>query len=330
MTKDKKLEFGPVAFNAEEMFTSVFHTLETSKPFKAYYLTGSGEPQLNDSGKFGYLQFGTVLAQNFIAPIPIELSSGTDLPSDCDSLVIAAPTVPLNDVVLQKVDQYLAQGGRALILLDYHSVSQPTGLEPILRKWGVGIGPDTVRDPNHTIDGQDVVLTQFAHHPVMDPLAGNDLSLQMIWPRPVIAMPGNSTVDAPDVTELAFSSADSVLEKNSSLAPRSYPLIAAVEQKNIAGVPNSHEPTRIIIAGDSVFLNNYYIRSGGNRDFLGCAVSWLLDHPALLEGIGPRPVTEFRLTLTKIQQREIRWLLLGALPGAILLFGGLVWFVRRK
>jgi hypothetical protein len=50
----------------------------------------------------------------------------------------------------------------------------------------------------------------------------------------------------------------------------------------------------------------------------------------LLEGIGPRPVTEFRLMMTRVQQRNARWLLLGALPGAVLVLGGLVWLRRRK
>ena len=70
--------------------------------------------------------------------------------------------------------------------------------------------------------------------------------------------------------------------------------------------------------------------SGANRDFLGYAVNWLLDRPALLQGIGPRPVAEFRLQMTPAQRRDVRWLLLGALPGVVLLFGGLVWLVRRK
>jgi hypothetical protein len=49
-----------------------------------------------------------------------------------------------------------------------------------------------------------------------------------------------------------------------------------------------------------------------------------------LEGIGPRPVTEFRLTMTQSQQKTVRWLLLGALPGGVLVFGWLVWLARRK
>jgi hypothetical protein len=34
--------------------------------------------------------------------------------------------------------------------------------------------------------------------------------------------------------------------------------------------------------------------------------------------------------ITQTQQQQLRWILLGALPGAILMLGGLVWLVRRK
>ena len=88
--------------------------------------------------------------------------------------------------------------------------------------------------------------------------------------------------------------------------------------------------TRIIAIGDSIFLGNYYIDAGGNRDFLNAALNWLVDRPQLVAGIGPRPVTEFRLTLTQKQQQQLRWLLLGALPGGVLVLGWLVWLVRRK
>jgi len=90
---------------------------------------------------------------------------------------------------------------------------------------------------------------------------------------------------------------------------------------------------RIIVAGDSLFLGNHYIQggsSGANRDFLNSALNWLVDRPQLVDGIGPRPVTEFRLMLTQKQQQQLRWLLLGALPGGVLVLGWLVWLVRRK
>lgn len=87
---------------------------------------------------------------------------------------------------------------------------------------------------------------------------------------------------------------------------------------------------RMIVVGDTMFLDNQVIEAAGNRDFLGYAVNWLLDRPMLLNGIGPRPVVEFRLLMTQSQLRNVRWLLIAALPGAILAFGGLVWLRRRK
>ncbi len=72
------------------------------------------------------------------------------------------------------------------------------------------------------------------------------------------------------------------------------------------------------------------ISAAANRDFLTYAINWLCDREQLLTGIGPRPVTEFRLLLTQKQQRELNWLLLAALPGAVLAFGWLVWLVRRR
>jgi hypothetical protein len=144
------------------------------------------------------------------------------------------------------------------------------------------------------------------------------------WPNP----PAN----APQVEELAFSGEKSTLAVDSAEPPRSYPLIVAVEQKPVAGVANANTRgnARLLVVGDSKFLGNYYIEGGANRDFVGYAVNWLLDRNTLLNGIGPRPVTEYRLWMTTTQQRNVRWLLLGALPGAVLLFGCLVWLARRK
>jgi len=36
------------------------------------------------------------------------------------------------------------------------------------------------------------------------------------------------------------------------------------------------------------------------------------------------------LQITQREQRQLGWLLLGALPGAVLFFGWIVWFVRRR
>lgn len=319
----------PVAFNGEMMFTTMLLAVVNPRPLKAYFLQGHGEPSLTDTGEMDYQKFSAVLAESYIATEPLKLAGDASVPEDCNLLIIAGPQTAFAPAELQKIDQYLASGGRLFLLFNFRSIEHPTGLEPILQKWGVNVLPDEVVEPNNTTSGQDVITYDFSSHPVMNPLV--QLALQLILPRPVSKIDWkNPPANAPKVDELAFSSPQSRLVRDSAAAPRSYPLMVAVEQKSAPGVANTRGITRMIVTGDSFFLGNRQIESAANRDFAGYAANWLLDRTVLLEGIGPRPVTEFRLVMTQAQQKNVRWLLLGALPGGVLLLGGLVWLVRRK
>ena len=283
ITDDKKLDIGPVAFRGEMMFTSMLLALQKSSPFKADFLQGHYEPVLSDSGPAGYLKFYSILRENYIDVQPLELLGDNPVPADCDLLIIAGPIQALSPLELQKIDKYLTQGGRLFVLLNYASNEQPTGLEPILQRWGVNVVADTVRDMDNTTttSGMDVAVRRFSQHPVVNPLTQS--ALQMIEPRPVMKVDWkNPPSDAPQVDELAFSGDRSTLVHDPAAPPRSYPLMAAIEQKNSAGVANPHGNTRIVVVGDSLFLQNTVIEggiSGANRDFLGNAVNWLLYRP---------------------------------------------------
>jgi hypothetical protein len=319
----------PIAFNGEMMFTAMLLAVETPKPLKAYFLQGHGEPSLSESGDTDYQKFGEVLAESYIATDSLQLLGDSAVPDDCNLLIIAGPRTAFSETELRKIDQYLAQGGRLFMLFNYFSVKHPTGLEPILQQWGVNIIADVVQEPKNTTSHQDVITYNFSQHPAVNPLT--QLALQLILPRPISKVDQkNPPLDASKVDELAFSSPQSTLMGDPTAQPRSYPLMAAVEQKPVPGVANTRGTTRMLVVGDSFFLGNRQIESAANRDFAGYAANWLLDRTVLLEGIGPRPVKEYRLTITRAQQKQIRWLMLGALPGSVLMFGWLVWLVRRK
>jgi hypothetical protein len=82
--------------------------------------------------------------------------------------------------------------------------------------------------------------------------------------------------------------------------------------------------------GDSLCFVNHQIESGANSDFLGYAVNWLLERTQLLEGPGPRPMTEYRFLITSRQLSLVRWILLVIIPGGVLLLGFGVWLRRRR
>ena len=127
------------------MFTSMLLAVTNPKPLKAYFLQGDGEPSLSDSSETGYLKFAAILGENYIATVPLQLSGDNAVPDDCNLLIIAGPTTALSEPELQKIDQYLAQGGRLFVLFNYFSIKRPTGLEPILAHWGVNVGDDVVQ-----------------------------------------------------------------------------------------------------------------------------------------------------------------------------------------
>jgi hypothetical protein len=319
----------PLEFNGEMMFTTMLLAVVNPKPLKAYFLQGHGEPSLTENGETDYRKFNSVLAESYIATEPLQLAGDATVPDDCNLLIIAGPQTAFTETEIQKIDQYLTQGGRLFMLFNYFSLKHPCGLEPILARWGVNVIPDVVVEPKNTTSGQDVIVYDFDSHTFVNPLV--QLALQLVLPRPISKIDWkNPPANAPKVDELVFSSPQSKLTGDATAAPRSYPLMVAVEQKTAPGVANPRGATRMVVAGDSFFLGNRQIESGANRDFAGYAANWLLDRTVLLEGIGQRPVKEFRLTMSRAQQKNVRWLLLGALPGAVLLFGGLVWLVRRK
>ena len=103
----------------------------------------------------------------------------------------------------------------------------------------------------------------------------------------------------------------------------------AAEQGMVKGVVTDNGPTRLIVVGDSLFLVNEMIDSAGNREFASLAINWLLDRSSAMAGVGPRPVSEFRVLMTGAQMTRMQWLLLAGLPLTVLAIGVFV-YVRRK
>src|SRR5262249_43069790 len=132
------------------------------------------------------------------------------------------------------------------------------------------------------------------------------------------------------VQEIAFTSARAYMAGDPRRDPHRFPLIAVVDPGDLRGVVTERGTTRMVITGDSIFLANRPIHSAENRAFARYALNWLLDQTQLLPGLGPRPIVEYRVLMTQRQMQEAQWVLLGAMPLAILVLGGVVWLRRRR
>jgi hypothetical protein len=328
--KEREFRKKPTAFLGETMFSAAILDVTSPRRLKACFLQGHGEhdPASGEENS-GFQKFASILQQNFFQIEGLSLVGTNTVPLDCSLLVIAGPTAAIPQPELDRVSQYLTEGGRLLVLFNFLSASKSVGLEPILQDWGVRVGNLVVKDPENTLTGSDVIVSRFGKHPVVSPLL--QLRLHLIMPRAIQKVESGAKVaDAPTVTEIAFSGPKSFLTGTAGTNPASYPLIATVEKAPPRGVITERGATRILVAGDSLFLANRQIDSAANRDFAGHAANWLLNRTELLSGVGPKPITEYKLIMTDRQLRGSQWVLLGAMPGSVLLLGALVWFRRRK
>jgi hypothetical protein len=324
------------AFKGETAFTAMLYAITNPKVLKAYVLQGHGEHSIESGDEIsGYLDFRSLLEQNAVRVEPLTLTGQSLIPTDCNLLIIPGPRSGLPEVALEKIEQYLNEGGRLFALFNAASTDRRFGLERILTKWGVLVSDSVVSDPQNAINsikmapGADVTVAVFSKHPVVTGL--HSYNLNLLAPRVVGPMKAHENVaDAPRV-DVLFATQDSARLVNNTGAPmQSYPLAVAVEQSAVRGVVTGRGTTRMVIVGDSFFLANDPMKIFANRDFATYALNWLLDRPLYTEGIGPRPVTEYRITLTRAQMSRLQWLLLGAVPGGGLVLGGLVWWRRRK
>jgi hypothetical protein len=332
----KGQEVKRTGFKGEQLFTSAIFSLLDSRPVKAYFLQGHNEhdPADEDDQK-GYTRFAQVLqeAQVTVAKLgPTDLLSG-EVPSDCQLLVIANPTSALSAEELERIDKYLNAGGRMFVLFSWRSLAQPTGLEKGLEDWGVDVGRNLVCEApqGKPTDVYRVVVTHFANHPIVAPLARSRLLL--IAPRSIAARAKSpQSADAPKVLELATTGPDGMASRPSGGAERRgamIPMIVAVERGAIQGIAADRGAARIVVAGDSLFLANAGLQVDGNRDFARNAINWLLSRDVLVQGISSRSVKEYRIIMTAAELTTIRWLFLVVFPGAVLGVGFLVWLQRR-
>jgi hypothetical protein len=341
-------EIRRTAFLGELYFTSAIFAVSHPADQKAYFLTGHGERNPGDPpapNGSGCTNLASILKDEMNCDWKsLALSQTDSIPADCKLLIVASGSQPkgsLSTNELSQIQAYLKHGnGRLLALL-----STTEGLDPVLKEWNVRLPEMHVidKDPAVRIGDGDflacpVVDKDGSFHPIMRPLVRDNLMIHMLAPHPIFpvnAAPGDP--GAPTLTEVAATGRAGIQEpgepvvrgtNGSPLPPRQYTLVAAIEQ----GVLNGQGGTRIVVAGDSDFLDDQMIDStSANHYFARQTLDWLLQRPeALVGNIGPRPIVEWVLYMTQSQTTQLRWLFLAAMPGSVLFLGGLVWLRRRS
>lgn len=272
-----------------------------------YFMTGHDERGLNDFADYrGYSEIAGIVRDLQAETRPLLLGAASPISNDCSVLVVAGPARSLAAWEVVKIRDYVARGGRLMLLLDSGS---EVGLEGFLAEWGVRLGRDRVvdsptsavltgsRERSSALGLGEVPVIRYGQHPVAGAVEG--LMSTFVMPRSVVPLSGNGGrgslsdhVDKPRVTELAYSSESSWAETDFEQNPPQFdegydgrgpvPVAVAVEKGMSSEITMDIKPFRMVVVGDSQFAANRCLAGGNQAFFLG-AMDWLLerDRPPL-------------------------------------------------
>ena len=339
----------------EQKFTSALLKIIQNRTKKVYFLTGHGERRIDDLTNNGYNQVKTELEKQNYAVHSLTLLKQDGIPTDCDTLVIAGPKKPLMPQEIQKIEKYLKENGKLLLLLDptLNSTEDVNHrLVQLIKKWGVKVGNDLVYDRvNFYLFGGNVALDlRFEPHEITRYFFTE--SIPFISCRSISPMDNrqnnlNVQSIAKTKSRNGISWAETEREVDGTFSDNGYTIgvdtpgpvsiAVAVEQQNDENTVNKETstPTRIVVFGDSDFAKDGLFATG-NPDIPAYApifvsiINWLTLDEDLIAIVQPDLKGQILRKMNDHQVRLVKITSVFLIPLIVFIAGIVVWWFRRE
>jgi ABC-type uncharacterized transport system involved in gliding motility auxiliary subunit len=285
-----------------------------------------------------------------VEKISLSQSGSADTLAKCSLLVVAGPKLALLPVEVASIQRFLAAGGNGFFMLDPFV---RTGLEPILREYGIVVEDDIVIDESSHFwaDPSSPAVTDYNYHPI-----AQDLPLTF-FPGARSFAPTPQRIPRTDVIPLANSSKQSYgqtdpkrthFEEGKDL-PGPLTLMAVAVRRPIPPgetpylTPGAEKTTtltaegttipltgrsRIAVVGDSDFATNSFFHIMGNGRLFLNTVNYLASKENLI-GLEPRARDVPRVNLTNRQMKGTFFLAVILVPALLAAVGVAVWWKQR-
>lgn len=313
------------------------------------FLQGNGEPSLNELQQVNQ-ELGILYSVEGVT-----ITDSTSIPGHIKSLAIIGPADSISQEVFDKLDRYLARGGKLFIAINRvsgdlqggYGSGLTTGLETWLRDKGLFVNENFVVDQNcvsatmqqqigNAIQISSIAIpyipriNQFADHPVTQGLEE-------------VILPFASTMDFMGDSSVSFTPILYSSELSGTQSPPTYfnfqrrwsrgdfPLQNQVLGGVLEGSFSGGVPGKIVVIGDGDFAVNQNGQqvNPDNVNLLVNGIDWLSDDTGLIElrtkGVSSRPIKQMEDSTRSL----IKWLNF-LLPILLVLIYGLLRYQYRK
>ena len=310
------------SFDGENALTNAIHYVTSDSIPKVYTLTGHGEGELSST-------IETLIERDNLESGTLSLLMIEDVPEDASVVVINTPTSDLSGEEADMLIRYLENGGRIVLVTDYIASGEMENLLRVTGKMGMTAGEGIIVEGNremHVNRYPYYLLPDIASHTITQPLIDGRYYVLAPLAQPIVK------------TEDAAASVSALLETSSS----SYAKLAAMAMETTAKEDGDTDGSFMVAAaselgeGRMVWMSSAQLMddnvnamvSGGNSDLFMNSVNWMCDQQETIS-IRAKSMDEQGLTLTQAQNSFWSIVLLGVIPGAVIVMG-IVVVMRRK
>jgi len=263
----------------------------------------------------------------------LDLLTAGSVPADAAALVIAGPAKPLAPAEIQAVSDYLAAGGRGLLLLDPLA---PTGLEPLLEQYGVTLPESVIIEQSLRLFqgptlGIEFISTDFTQHQITSKLREGVVFVlaRAVIPREVrpeatyvttLLSSGPGSWAEIDVTRLLDKQE---IELGADDVPGPVSIAVAVER-----LSGESKAARLVVVGDSDFAGDELVSLGrDNAALFVNALNWLTESEAI--DVIPNRYASSAFMLDPTQAGLLFYAIVFVVPQLLTLLGIALISVRR-
>ncbi|MEO5353179.1 MAG: GldG family protein [Magnetococcus sp. XQGC-1] len=333
-----------VTESTEESVTNALIRLAKGSIKTIRFVGGHGEHPFMDRGEVGmekaaragqeriaYSKATALLKGEGYHVAPINLAEVEKIPEETVAIVLAGPKTPLLPVEVERLQLWWEAGGRILLMSDPNT---RTGLEDLLKSYGITLLEGTVIDPVARIFGGTVttpLVNQYdGDHPITSTLQAASFFPEARGLRLEESPPDTSKPAQPTAVRL-LSGAERGWLKTGPLDANTVEFNPATDQKGpiLLGVTIQREKKRMVVVGDSDFAADAYIGFSGNTDLFLNMVRWLAEDENFI-AIKPREVTDSGLVLSQGGGTLLFIGLVLGVPLLLLVTGFAIWRGRRQ
>jgi len=327
-----------INFATEEQLTSAFIRLANPVKRAVYFLTSHGEADIADTAETGASKVAETLKQQNYSVNPLNLQVTITIPNDARVIVIAGPQVPVQADEVKTLEDHLnAHPETALVvLLDpaLQNQTDPNSPEPLVdylkRAWGVTVRQDIILDPLST-------ARSGAANLVLNAAYGNSEITTKLG-RIASFFQNARSVATDDATQfpnlaftpLALTSDQAWGETNFTAQPQPDGADAIGPLNFGVTVEDTVRKARVVMFGDADFARNLAPTNSANAQLFINSVNWAARDESLISLTQKTQTQPSLIPIDEITGRLLTFFTLLILPGAVLVLGGVMWYLRRR